>query len=156
MATIVKLADSENGRKFIEAVENITAAKKPIAFDCEGVNLSRIGTVEVATICFSLTKEVYLIDFGGIPCQQIVKTVKSLLEDPGVTKVIHDCRKDCDALFHLHGITIYSVHDTSCFHQVMTGKEYENLNSDLRFNGIPVNDVRDNSVYMYNPSFWSI
>ena len=53
MVHIVKSAESESGRLFIEAVvqsferAEIGSEQERVAFDCEGINLSRIGTVEL-------------------------------------------------------------------------------------------------------------
>ena len=79
------------------------------------------------------------------------KAVKDLFEDASVTKIIHDCRMDCDALYHLHRIQVNNVHDTSCFH----GVEDSNLNDVLSYNGIMINKSRDKTVYKRNPRFWA-
>jgi hypothetical protein len=62
---------------------------------------------------------------------------------------------DCDALFHLHDIEVKNVHDTSCFHAVITGNQDKNLNDVLIYNGITPNAARDKSVYKRNPAFWA-
>ena len=151
MVHIVKSAESESGRLFIEAVAQsfqraeIGSEQERVAFDCEGINLSRIGTVELISICFpSLT--VFLIDFGGSPDSIIEQQVKKLFESNKILKIIHDCRTDSDALFHRHGITLRNVHDTSCYHHVITGQEHQSLNDVLLFNGIEANEHRDTSV----------
>lgn len=158
MVYTVKSADTGSGQKFIGAVDAIflgeKESQKRVAFDCEGVNLSRLGSLEIISICFE-DMEVYLVDLGGNPCPKIVKSVKHLFENESVTKIIHDCRKDCDALYHHHGIKVRNVHDTSCFHDVITYSDSKNLNDVLSYNSISVNSVRDNSIYNYNPRFWA-
>ena len=160
MVYVVKSAATEDGVRFISTVDNMLSPSlsesitKHVAFDCEGVNLSRVGSVELVSICFP-SKDVFLIDFGGNTCSKIVKKVKDLFESDEVVKIIHDCRMDCDALFHLHGIKVINVHDTSCFHHIITGMENKNLNDVLSFNGICLNSDRDKSVYKHNPSFWA-
>lgn len=159
MIYTVKSADTRSGQRFISAVDTILLldedeTSKRVAFDCEGVNLSRLGSLEIISICFE-DMEVYLVDFEGNPCSRITKSVKDLFESNAVTKIIHDCRKDCDALYHHHGIKVRNVHDTSCFHDVIAYTENKNLNDVLQSNGIHVNSVRDNSVYKYNPRFWA-
>jgi hypothetical protein len=62
---------------------------------------------------------------------------------------------DSDALFHLHQIRLQNIHDTSCFHAMITGSINANLNDVLRYNGIDANDTRDKSVYTRNPAFWA-
>ena len=151
----VKSADTTSGKSFISDVRRILAlesddAAKRVAFDCEGVNLCRLGTVEIVSICFP-TLDVYLVDFGGTMCPEILKAVTDLFKSTSVTKVIHDCRMDCDALYHLHGIQVNNVHDTSCFHVI----EDSNLNDVLSYNGMSVNTARDSSIYRVNPRYWS-
>jgi hypothetical protein len=52
-------------------------------------------------------------------------------------------------------IAVVNVHDTSCFHFVITLKEDAKLNDTLVNNGIEGNVNRDKSVYQINPSFWA-
>ena len=99
--------------------------------------------------------EVFLVDVGGTPDPDIIKAVKKLFEDAKVTKIIHDCRMDSDALFHFHDIKLNNVHDTSCFHDEITGREHENLNNVLMHNGVEQNHTRDTNIYNVNPAFWA-
>ncbi len=156
MVYVVKTSDSTEGQRFIAAVGSLLqlGPGQRVAFDCEGVNLSRIGSLELVSICFP-SMEVYLVDVGSTPCPRVVKSVKDLFESNDVTKIIHDCRMDCDALYHLHGIRVNNVHDTSCFHDVITFTENKNLNDVLLYNGMSMNAQRDKSVYKYNPGYWS-
>lgn len=62
---------------------------------------------------------------------------------------------DCDALYHLHGIRVVNVHDTSCCHFTATGQESVCLNDVLFYNGVAENGTRDCSVYKTNPAFWA-
>ena len=138
---VVKSANSDAGGLFIAAVDRVCisedAEPERVAFDCEGVNLSRLGSVELSiSVCVS-SMEVFLVDVGG------TKAVKELFEDAKVTKIIHDCRMDSDALFHFHDIKLNNVHDTSCFHAEITGSEDENLNNVLMHNGVEQNHTRD-------------
>ena len=90
---LVNGAESEDGKLFVAAVDEACLSENAepyrVAFDCEGVNLSRLGSVELISTCFS--KDVYLVDVGGeAPDAEIVKAVKMLLEDTKVVKIIHD------------------------------------------------------------------
>ncbi len=42
----------------------------------------------------------------------VMKSLKALLEDKTVVKVIHDCRQDSAALFYQKGIKLENVFDT--------------------------------------------
>ena len=62
---------------------------------------------------------------------------------------------DSDALFHRHGISLKNVHDTSCFHHVISGQQDKGLNDVLVYNSIASNIQRDKSIYGRNPNFWA-
>ncbi len=88
----VKLADTTSGKSFISNVHRILALKsddtaKRVEFDCEGVTLCRLGTVEIVSITFPML-DVYLVDFGGMMCLEILKSVTDLFKSASVTKVI--------------------------------------------------------------------
>ncbi len=129
----VKSADTPSGQSFIREVHSILASEvgetaRRVACDCEGVNLCRLGSVEIISICFP-TLDIYLIDFGGTVCPGILKSTTDLFKSASVIKVIHDCCMDCDALYHLHGVQVNNVHDASYFH----GVEDSNLNDVLSY-----------------------
>jgi len=154
---LVNGAESEEGKLFVAAVDEACLSEDAepyrVAFDCEGVNLSRLGSVELISICFS--KDTYLVDVGGeAPDAETIKAVKMLLEDTKVVKIIHDCRMDCDALFHLHGISLKNVHDTSAYHAEIARQEDKNLNDVLTYYDLAQNAARDKNVYKINPAFW--
>jgi hypothetical protein len=119
-----------------------------VAFDCEGVDLSRVGTVELVSIAFA-SGNAYLIEMQGDvddeKRQPRIEALKELLGSESILKVIH-------ALFHLHGIAIRNIHDTSAFHDV---RENAPLNELLVHNCLKGNDVRNSGVYRENPQFWA-
>ena len=137
-----------------------------VAFDCEGVNLSRVGTLEIVSLCFdenvdeAAPNTIFLVDVGPACDTNILQKrldlVKSILEHENIEKIIHDSRMDCDALFHHHSIAPVTIHDTSCFHAVQTGQTDKNLNDVLYCNGLARNGYRDKSIYKQNPRFWAI
>ena len=155
---------------FFALVERVLASPRiyRLAFDCEGVRLGRNGSIEVVSLCFEdqsqaiKVPEIYLVDLADASSANgkkfhhlRVQALKLLFECSELRKVIHDCRVDSDALYHLCDIRLSNIHDTSCFHQVISGEDFKNLNYVLSYNGIPTNVTRDNSVYKYNPSFWA-
>ncbi|GFH61095.1 hypothetical protein CTEN210_17571 [Chaetoceros tenuissimus] len=162
---VVRSAHDENGVSFLSAVgdicSNASTETRKVAFDCEGVNLCRVGTLEIVSVCFEQednTKSIFLLDLGkneGTPDTSVVRALKDLLENEHVIKIIHDCRMDADALFHHHGISLNNVHDTSCFHMHIAGCEDKNLNHVLVYNGLEANCHREQGIYKRNPSFWS-
>ena len=162
MVHIVQSVDSNTGACFIAAVNRIRCPKtaKPertVAFDCEGFDLGRHGSIKLVFLCFPPTAEVFLVNVGG-NCTDlhIIERTKDLFEDRRVVNIIHECCMDCDTLFHLRGIALANVHDTSCFHGAITGEEApQNINRVLEYNGLRGNDHRDHGVYGRNPAFWA-
>ena len=56
----------------------------------------------------------------------------------------------------MHWIRVNIIHDTLCFHEAITHiGNHKNLNDTLIYNGIGPNDIRDGSVYKWNPRFWA-
>lgn len=99
--------------------------KKYIALDLEGVRLSRHG--RVCLVQMASLDAVYLFDivargkndwalarqmfyYGGL---------KELMENDQITKVMHDCRHDSDALYNQFGVKLENVLDTQVLFSVL-------------------------------------
>ena len=127
---------SSASQAFFLATEWAIANSSAVAFDCEGVNLSRVGSLELVSLCFEHdSSKVYLVDTGGscdITFRQLrLQALKRLFESKHVMKIIHDCRMDSDALWHHFGIKLERVHDTSCWHFAVSGRWKAGLNETL-------------------------
>ncbi|KAK1859820.1 hypothetical protein I4F81_002414 [Pyropia yezoensis] len=81
---------------------------RTLAVDCEGVALSRSGRLCLVQI--ASPRRAYLFD--TVTCAGVLAPVRALLEDPSVTKLLHDCRHDADALAHQAGVLLAGVRDT--------------------------------------------
>ena len=134
-----------------------------IAFDCEGVCLSRIGTIELVFEDKDdpqLQSNVFVVDLGRTGPAKLrnerITALKRVFECQSIEKIIHDCRMDCDALYHHCGINVCNVHDTVCFHTTITGISEKSLNDVLSHNGLRPNPTRNSEIYKLNPNFWSI
>ncbi|KAK9099241.1 hypothetical protein Syun_026286 [Stephania yunnanensis] len=70
-----------------------------IGFDCEGI---------------AFPDAIYLVDVvqGG---DAIMTACKPALESNNVVKVIHDCKRDSEALYFQFGIKLHNVVDTQAF-----------------------------------------
>ena len=123
---------SNAATKFFATVERVLASPRDhrLAFDCEGVRLGRYGSIEIVSFCFEMQSqeesvpEVFLVDLvrsssnnGKKLRRERVQALKKLFECNGLKKVIHDCRMDSDALYHLCDIRLSNIHDTVCFHE---------------------------------------
>ena len=54
----------------------------------------------------------------------LIKWLKIILEDQNILKIIHDCRMDSDALYHHFDIKLANVHDTSAWHEKISGIQF--------------------------------
>ena len=129
----------------VKELEEAFSGVELIGLDAEGVDLSRKGRITLLQL--STPTQCFLVDvLGSERDDPVVTWLRTLLEDDGVLKIIHDCRMDSDALEHLLGISLVNVHDTSCWHAAL-GYADKNLNATLAYHGLPQNDARDGSVH---------
>ena len=118
------------------------------------MDLSREGIISIVQI--ATRKHCFILDVLGKGVDDpLVVWLREVLEDDSVTKIIHDCRMDSDALHHNLNIRHSKVHDTSCWHFVITGLEDQNLNNTLTQNGLQPNMVRKSDDYKTNRAFWA-
>jgi len=104
-----------------------------LAVDLEGVSMSRVGPVTLLQV--AARDRVFLFDAQALGTAELFeravrpesdeedepssdgdagarkKTLRCVLEDPRVTKLMFDCRVDSDALFHQHGVALRGVFD---------------------------------------------
>ncbi|KAK4736117.1 hypothetical protein R3W88_010378 [Solanum pinnatisectum] len=75
-----------------------------VELDCEGVDLCRYGTLCIVQLAFP--DAIYLVDAvrGG---RKLINACKPALESVYVTKVIHDCKRDSEALYYQFGIELH-------------------------------------------------
>jgi hypothetical protein len=192
--------NEEVSRRFLAAVENaITAASTStstdsstnnnivrVAVTCRGDKISRLGSIELGSICFggggqggggdesslaplssssvaATGPEVFLVDFKSEDQNgdshmrnERIHAVQTLLECDTVQKVMHDSRMAGDVLYHRYGIRLVNVHDTSCCHYVETNMYEAQQNAILRHNKLEENPHRGKTFYKENPNIWSV
>lgn len=130
-----------------------------LAFDSEGVNLSRIGELTLMSFGVQVSGgcHVFLLDLLNDELKErTVEAARDLLSNSSIVKIIHDCRQDSDALYHLFHPSIYltNVFDTQIWDVYVSGSK-RGLNDTLRGYGLPVNSNRvGNSLYVRQPEFW--
>jgi len=125
-----------------------------VALDVEGIDLCRMG--QISLVQLATPSRCFLLDLlGKDKTDPLVGWLRSVLENPNVEKIVHDCRMDSDALSHLLDINIINVHDTSCWHWAVRGVENCSLNDVLSQNGLAPNIARNSSVYANNRAFWA-
>ncbi|KZV37216.1 hypothetical protein F511_04635 [Dorcoceras hygrometricum] len=135
-----------------------------IGFDCEGVDLCRHGTLCIMQLAFS--DAIYLVDAieGG---ETLVKACKPALESSYVTKVIHDCKRDSEALFFQFGIKLNNVADTQIAYSLIKEQEghkrvsddhisFVGLLADPSYCGISYDEKEEVRVLLrQDPNFWT-
>lgn len=148
--TIVKTPTTED----IAALDAAFLDTKEFVLDAEGVDLGRGGNLSLVSV--ATRKHCYLFDILECSKQDpMAHFLRKLLEDDSKTKIIHDCRMDSDALENIAQIKLVNIHDTSCFHTVLTRGNEISLNNLLAYHKIGANAVRDGNVYKQNHAFWA-
>ncbi|XP_010267085.1 PREDICTED: uncharacterized protein LOC104604449 isoform X2 [Nelumbo nucifera] len=135
-----------------------------IGFDCEGVDLCRYGTLCIMQLAFP--DAIYLVDAiqGG---EMLMKACKPALESSYVTKVIHDCKRDSEALYFQFGIRLHSVVDTQIAYSLIEEQEgrtrslddyisFVGLLADPHYCGISYIEKQEVRVLLrQDPEFWT-
>jgi len=151
------------GQLPVEFLEPSAANKLVIGFDCEGVDLCRHGALCIMQIAFP--DAVYLVDAieGG---KELVEACKPALESDHVTKVIHDCKRDSEALYFQFGIKLHNVMDTQIAYSLIEEQEgkrraydvyisFVSLLADPRYCGMPYPEKEEvRTLLRQHPNFW--
>ena len=89
-----------------------------LAIDLEGHDLGRNDTISVLQMYVSALDTVYLLDIFVMgapafftPGIHSGKTFANILENTQFVKLLYDCRRDNDALYHLFGVSMAGVVD---------------------------------------------
>ncbi|KAF6164283.1 hypothetical protein GIB67_010253 [Kingdonia uniflora] len=135
-----------------------------IGFDCEGVDLCRKGSLCIMQLAFP--DGIYLVDViqGG---DTLMKACKPALESSYITKVIHDCKRDSEALYFQFGIKLHNVVDTQIAYSLIEEQEgrprtladyisFVGLLADPRYCGVPYLEKEEVRVLLrQDPGFWT-
>lgn len=144
--------------------ETALDGKDSVAFDAEGVRMSRTGTATVLSLAVSTGDDVHvfifdlLADVGSDFHIRVIGTLKRVLEDINIIKIVHDCRQDSDALNTFYGIKLASVFDTSLYNVRVSNLQFrENLNNTLERYNCTINPVRNKPTdhYVTHPTYWA-
>uniref|UniRef100_A0A0E0JK85 3'-5' exonuclease domain-containing protein n=1 Tax=Oryza punctata TaxID=4537 RepID=A0A0E0JK85_ORYPU len=155
---------TEAGQLPVEFLEPSAAQKLVIGFDCEGVDLCRHGALCIMQIAFP--DAVYLVDAieGG---KELIQACKPALESEYVTKVIHDCKRDSEALYFQFGIKLHNVMDTQIAYSLLEeqdGKKrgydeyisFVSLLADPRYCGMAYPEKEEvRTLLRQDPNFWT-
>jgi hypothetical protein len=146
-----------NSTSDLKQFEEALKGKTVLAVDAEGVKLSRMGKMTVFSVAVS-DQLVFLVDtiHPDVSLREAAMNVlKSILEDESVEKIIHDCRQDSDALYHVHSIAFRNVFDTQVYYLAISGStKRAPLNIALEAFGCKINKLRNNIDYRTEPEYW--
>ncbi|KAJ8774772.1 hypothetical protein K2173_017218 [Erythroxylum novogranatense] len=133
-----------------------------VGFDCEGVDLCRHGALCIMQLAFP--DDIYLIDaINGR--EGVVKACKPALESSYVKKVIHDCKRDSEALYFQFGIKLHNVFDTQIAYSLIEEQDgrakssdyisFVSLLADPRYCGISYQEKEEVRLLLQqDPNFW--
>ena len=140
-----------SSRGDLEQFKSVISAHKLVAFDAEGVDLSREGRVTLISIGISVEGGVHVFLFDPIHHdaefrRELLVCTKNLLEDVEIVKIVHDCRQDSDALHRTltPSISLTNVFDTQVWAMKLSRTtRRDNLNNTLtNFNCGAINAAR--------------
>jgi exonuclease 3'-5' domain-containing protein 1 len=106
----VVFIDSHTSEAFKQCVIELKQSKV-IAYDCEGVRLSRTGKITLLQI--AVPKKIFLIDVMTAGGKEVFIDggLKDVIQSEEILKLAYDVRMDSDALFHQHDVLIKNVLD---------------------------------------------
>ncbi|KMT17955.1 hypothetical protein BVRB_2g033030 [Beta vulgaris subsp. vulgaris] len=147
----------------VEFLKPCPQTKLVIGFDCEGVDLCRYGALCIMQLAFP--DAIYLVDAieGG---DMLIEACKPALESRYITKVIHDCKRDSEALYFQFGIKLHNVMDTQIAYSLIEVQEgrprvpddyisFVSLLADPRYCGISYLEKEEVRVLLrQDPNFW--
>ncbi|VVC91641.1 unnamed protein product [Leptidea sinapis] len=81
-----------------------------IAVSTDGVDMSR--KCKMPFLVVSTPHQIYVFDIHIMQYHAFDAGLKKLLEDDNVKKIVHDCRKLSDCLYHKHNVKLKSIFDT--------------------------------------------
>jgi ribonuclease D len=150
-------------REDLDRFSSILDGQTSVTFDVEGIRLSRTGAPTLAT--FGVQADgvvvVFVIDLFVKDAEYYndqIAILKNILEDLSVTKIIHDCRNDSDALNEFFKIKLRGIMDTSVYDMSIRGSSFrQSLNNTLKSYDCEVNELRDKpkDFYVNNPRYWA-
>ena len=104
-------------------IDGIIKQKSPIGVDFEGIQLARLGLVQIK----APDKKIYLFRTGINRRLFEEGGLKRLLEDRSILKVMHGASGDCLSVYK-ENISLWPIYDTGMAHKIVN---YQNLGLSL-------------------------
>ncbi len=114
------VVDRVGGEAYQEAMRHL-GDQGVVGLSLEGQVVGRAG--ELSLVCVTTRdRRAFLFDAVRAGADEILDEdpvgLRALLESPGVTKVMHDCRQASDMLANRFGVRLTNVYDTLAAHSL--------------------------------------
>ncbi|XP_050362473.1 piRNA biogenesis protein EXD1-like [Nymphalis io] len=94
---------------FYEAINDLNQYSY-IAVSTDGANMGR--KCKMPFLVISTSQQIYIFDIQVLQYHAFEAGLKKILENENPKKIVHDCRKLSDCLYHKHNVKLNSVFDT--------------------------------------------
>lgn len=94
---------------FHEAINDLNQYNY-VAVSTDGANMGR--KCKMPFFVISTPQQIYIFDIQVLQYHAFEAGLKKILEDDTPKKIVHDCRKLSDCLYHKHNVKLKSVFDT--------------------------------------------
>lgn len=94
---------------FHEALDDLNSYSY-VGLSTDGANMGR--KCKLPFLVLSTPQQIYIFDTQVMQYHAFDAGLKNLLESESPKKIVHDCRKMSDCLFHKHNVKMNSVFDT--------------------------------------------
>lgn len=96
-------------KSFHDAIEDLVQYTY-IGLSTDGANMGR--KCKMPFIVLSTPHQIYIFDVQVMQYHAFDAGLKKILESESLKKIVHDCRKLSDCLYHKHNVKLNSVFDT--------------------------------------------
>jgi hypothetical protein len=133
METKVYIIESiSDYEKFQDVLESKDMER--VFLDCEGNQLSKNGKLCILQMGIIYKSEIYIFIFDIIKGkEELIQKIKPILESEKILKIIHDVRRDSEALFYQFSIKLNQVFDTILAHREIFYKENQKYSNWISF-----------------------
>lgn len=115
-------------RTFHEAMDELNDHSY-VAVSTDGANMGR--KCKMPFLVLSTPRQIYIFDIQVLQYHAFDAGLKKLLENEYPKKIVHDCRKLSDCLFHKHNVKLNSVFDTQVNPTLICGYGSKGIYSSL-------------------------
>ncbi|EGG20484.1 3'-5' exonuclease domain-containing protein [Cavenderia fasciculata] len=110
----------------LKRVFEIINKEHVVAFDLEGWEMGKNGEVSLVQIGLK-NGRVFIFDIMVLGHNAFKHGLKDLLESKIILKIVHDCRRDSEILYHRYQVTLDHVYDIQIAHALLQKKKEGNV-----------------------------